>query len=73
MSKKFKLIPLAAALLSTSLYASVDKISIEQLPVLKQESQHSAATKRITNYFTRSHYKLINLMMSFLLLFMIVI
>ena len=29
----------------------------EEIPVLSQESQHAAASKRITNLFTRSHYK----------------
>ncbi|MBZ6068326.1 carboxy terminal-processing peptidase [Aeromonas schubertii] len=28
-----------------------------ELPVLSQESQHATASKRITNLFTRSHYK----------------
>ncbi|NQZ11507.1 MAG: carboxy terminal-processing peptidase [Algicola sp.] len=31
--------------------------SREEIPVLNQESQHAAASKRITNLFTRSHYK----------------
>lgn len=61
MSEKFRLIPLAAALFSANLFASADNISIENLPELKQEIQHIAATKRITNLFTRSHYKLIRL------------
>ncbi|MCJ8273775.1 MAG: PDZ domain-containing protein, partial [Psychrosphaera sp.] len=31
--------------------------SSKEIPVLNQESQHAAASKRITNLFTRSHYK----------------
>ncbi len=31
--------------------------SVDQLPVLHQESQHSVASKRVTSLFTRAHYK----------------
>ncbi|MFY8273389.1 carboxy terminal-processing peptidase [Pseudoalteromonas sp. SSDWG2] len=57
MSKTFSLIPLVAALVATSTLASVDKVTIADLPVLQQESQHSTASKRVTNLFTRAHYK----------------
>ncbi|WP_404340244.1 carboxy terminal-processing peptidase [Pseudoalteromonas mariniglutinosa] len=57
MSKKFTLIPLVAALFSGSLLASAESLSESELPVLKQESQHSTASKRVTNLFTRAHYK----------------
>ena len=57
MSKKFTLIPLVAALFSGSLLASSDNLTEKDLPVLKQESQHSTASKRVTNLFTRAHYK----------------
>ena len=56
MSKKFTLIPLVAALLSGSLFASVEAAKLEDLPVLKQESQHGTASKRVANLFARSHY-----------------
>lgn len=56
MSKKFTLIPLVAALFSGSLFASVEAAKLEDLPVLKQESQHSTASKRVANLFARSHY-----------------
>ncbi|MBQ4832466.1 carboxy terminal-processing peptidase [Pseudoalteromonas sp. MMG010] len=56
MSKKFTLIPLVATLFSGSLLASVDAVNIDDLPVLKQESQHSTASKRVANLFARSHY-----------------
>lgn len=61
MSKKFKLIPLVAAFIATASAASVDIITQQSLPVLQQEPQHAVATKRITNLFTRQHYKLIQL------------
>ena len=57
MSNKFTLIPLVAALFSGSLLASTDNLTVEDLPILKQESQHSTASKRVTNLFTRAHYK----------------
>ncbi|MGJ8483345.1 carboxy terminal-processing peptidase [Pseudoalteromonas sp. SYSU M81236] len=57
MSNKFTLILLVAALFSGSLLASTDNLTVEDLPILKQESQHSTASKRVTNLFTRAHYK----------------
>lgn len=60
MSQKFTLIPLVAALYSGSLFAStdvVDVLTVKDLPVLEQESQHSTASKRVANLFTRAHYK----------------
>ncbi|MDN3489932.1 MULTISPECIES: carboxy terminal-processing peptidase [unclassified Pseudoalteromonas] len=56
MSKKFTLIPLVAALFSGSLFAAVEPVTLEDLPLLKQESQHGTASKRVANLFTRSHY-----------------
>lgn len=56
MSKKFSLIPLVAALFSGSIFASVEAAKLEDLPVLKQESQHGTASKRVANLFARSHY-----------------
>ncbi len=56
MSKKFTLIPLVAALFSGFLFASVEAAKLEDLPVLKQESQHGTASKRVANLFARSHY-----------------
>ncbi|MFC3032105.1 carboxy terminal-processing peptidase [Pseudoalteromonas fenneropenaei] len=61
MSKKWSLIPIAAALVSVSVAASNDAVNVSSLPVLKQESQHAIASKRVTNLFTRSHYKHIQL------------
>jgi carboxyl-terminal processing protease len=52
-----------AALLSTFLtHAANDaEVSSKDIPVLKQESQHVAAAKRISSQFLRSHYKPIKL------------
>jgi len=47
----------ASVLLATCSYAFESSISIQDLPVLKQEEQHSEASKRLVNLFTRSHYK----------------
>ncbi|WP_105198878.1 carboxy terminal-processing peptidase [Pseudoalteromonas sp. T1lg10] len=57
MSKTFSLIPLVAALIAAPALASLDKVTIADLPLLQQESQHSTASKRVTNLFTRAHYK----------------
>ena len=56
MSKKFSLIPLVAALFSGSLFAAVEAVTIDDLPQLKQESQHGTASKRVASLFARSHY-----------------
>ncbi len=61
MSRNLKLIPLVAAFIAANTFAKVNTIALNDLPVLKQESQHSTASKRVTNFFTRAHYKLINL------------
>ncbi|MFY8297536.1 carboxy terminal-processing peptidase [Pseudoalteromonas sp. SS15] len=57
MSKKFSLIPVVAALISSASFAAVDAVTVKDLPVLKQEAQHTTASKRVTNLFTRQHYK----------------
>jgi len=38
-----------------------DAESVQDIPVLKQESQHAVSTKRISSSFLRSHYKEISL------------
>ena len=35
--------------------------SVDEIPVLKQESQHAVSVKRISSNFLRSHYKSITL------------
>jgi carboxyl-terminal processing protease len=57
MSKKFSLIPVVAALISSASFAAVDAVTAKDIPVLKQEAQHTTASKRVTNTFTREHYK----------------
>jgi carboxyl-terminal processing protease len=57
MSKKFSLIPVVAALISSASFAAVDTVTAKDIPVLKQEAQHTTASKRVTNLFTRQHYK----------------
>ncbi len=57
MSKSLRLIPFVAALVAVPAFATLDKVTLEDLPVLAQESQHATASKRVTNLFTRAHYK----------------
>ena len=57
MSKEFSLIPVVAALISSASFAAVDAVTAKDIPVLKQEAQHTTASKRVTNLFTRQHYK----------------
>lgn len=61
MSKSKSLISFAVACASFATIASTDPITIKDLPDLKQESQHAVASKRVTNLFTRAHYKHIEL------------
>ncbi|NOU49380.1 carboxy terminal-processing peptidase [Pseudoalteromonas sp. JBTF-M23] len=57
MSKKLTLIPIVAALLSGATFASSNTVTEKDIPVLAPESQHTTASKRVTNLFTRQHYK----------------
>jgi carboxyl-terminal processing protease len=57
MSKKLILIPVVAALLSSVSIASPDSATEKDIPNLKPEIQHTTASKRVTNLFTRQHYK----------------
>lgn len=47
--------------LSASAMAVNSSKTVDELPNLEQESQHSAAAKRISSHFLRSHYKPIEL------------
>jgi len=42
-------------------YAATDNISLKDIPQLKQESQHAKVAKRVSDLFSRSHYKYIPL------------
>ncbi|MBD1581398.1 carboxy terminal-processing peptidase [Pseudoalteromonas sp. S16_S37] len=57
MSKKLTLIPVVAALISGAAFASSNTVTEKDIPVLAPESQHTTASKRVTNLFTRQHYK----------------
>lgn len=48
---------IAGALFSAQALALSPVISKEELPTLSQEAQHKVASKRVTNLFTRSHYR----------------
>ncbi|MCF6434154.1 carboxy terminal-processing peptidase [Pseudoalteromonas sp. MMG022] len=57
MSKKLTLISVIAALLSGATFAASNTVTEKDIPVLAPEVQHTTASKRVTNYFTRQHYK----------------
>jgi carboxyl-terminal processing protease len=57
MSKKLTLIPIVAALFSGATFASSNTVTEKDIPVLAPEAQHTTASKRVTNLFTRQHYK----------------
>ncbi|MDC8831039.1 carboxy terminal-processing peptidase [Alteromonas gilva] len=61
--KEILRISVASAILAVSVGAGAvtPGNSVEDLPVLQQEAQHSSAAKRISTLFTREHYKLIKL------------
>lgn len=63
MKCRTKLSLIAAGLWLAAFSADALQASISEhdLPVLSPEIQHSIASKRVTNRFTRSHYKHINL------------
>ncbi|WP_345336431.1 carboxy terminal-processing peptidase [Ferrimonas pelagia] len=48
---------IAGVLLSAQAFADTTDYSLSDLPELKQESQHKVASKRVTDLFTRSHYR----------------
>lgn len=56
-------VSVAAAIVGMSMAAvAVNQADIvENLPVLKQESQHATAAKRVSALFTRAHYKEVSL------------
>ena len=56
--KKFLQTAIASAVVafSTAVISSPTGDSVESLPILSQESQHSAAAKRVSKLFSRAHY-----------------
>lgn len=57
--KELLRISIASAFLSVGIGAGATTIadSVEHLPLLQQETQHSVAAKRVSALFTRAHYK----------------
>ncbi len=51
----------ASIFVATSSYAVDSQLTIDSLPTLAPESQHTTAAKRVTSRFTRSHYQHFNL------------
>mmetsp|Transcript_43193 Transcript_43193/g.137939 ORF Transcript_43193/g.137939 Transcript_43193/m.137939 type:complete len:688 (+) Transcript_43193:1510-3573(+) len=54
-------ISVASALVVGASFAGPTTETVETIPELSQESQHSKSAKRITDHFTRSHYKKIKI------------
>lgn len=62
--RKFPLVFITAAALGVTLSPAWGKVVVpskDELPVLKEETQHQTACSRTANYFLRSHYKPVNL------------
>ncbi|WP_333494723.1 carboxy terminal-processing peptidase [Kluyvera sp. CHPC 1.251] len=58
MNKFFRLSALAGLLVITGQVLAVEDITrVDQLPVLKEETQHATVSERVTSRFTRSHYR----------------
>ena len=58
MNKFFRLSALAGLLLITAQVLAVEDITrVDQLPILKEETQHATVSERVTSRFTRSHYR----------------
>ena len=57
MNKMLRLSMISAVIAaSTITIAAPTTESVDSLPILKQESQHEAAAKRVSRTFTRAHY-----------------
>ena len=58
MNTFFKLTALAGLFAITGHAFAVDDITrVDQIPVLKEETQHATVSERVTSRFTRSHYR----------------
>lgn len=58
MNKLVKI--LVSIVISTFFFLNVSyakEYTVEQLPLLKQDTLHETVTKRVTNFFTQSHYR----------------
>ncbi|BBS91336.1 tail-specific protease [Klebsiella sp. WP7-S18-CRE-02] len=66
MNKFFRLSALAGLLLITGQAVAVEDITrVDQLPILKEETQHATVSERVTSRFTRSHYRQFDLDQAF--------
>ncbi|WP_299002939.1 carboxy terminal-processing peptidase [uncultured Shewanella sp.] len=57
MRKLILAAPLVSIFLGFSVWAVSPSIPFSELPALKQEPQHKVASKRVTDLFSRSHYR----------------
>ncbi|MDU1062918.1 MAG: hypothetical protein E7A35_21035, partial [Leclercia adecarboxylata] len=58
MNTFFKLTALAGLFAITGHAFAVDEITrVDQIPILKEETQHATVSERVTSRFTRSHYR----------------
>ncbi|WJD48801.1 carboxy terminal-processing peptidase [Enterobacter sp. PGRG2] len=66
MNTLFKRTALAGLLLITGQAFAVEDITrADQIPVLKEETQHATVSERVTSRFTRSHYRQFDLDQAF--------
>ncbi len=66
MNKLFRLSALAGLFLITGHALAVEDITrVDQIPILKEETQHATVSERVTSRFTRSHYRQFDLDQSF--------
>ncbi len=66
MNTFFKLTALAGLFAITGHAFAVDEITrVDQIPVLKEETQHATVSERVTSRFTRSHYRQFDLDQAF--------
>ncbi|MCT4705913.1 carboxy terminal-processing peptidase [Enterobacteriaceae bacterium H11S18] len=66
MNKLFKLTAVASLLFVAGSALAVENITrADQIPVLKEETQHATVSERVTSRFTRSHYRQFDLDQNF--------
>jgi len=58
MNKFFRQVVIVSQILFIGVtFASTDKVTLEDIPQLHQASQHAKVAKRVSDLFSRSHYK----------------
>ncbi len=66
MNMFFRLTALAGLLaIAGQTFAVEDITRADQIPVLKEETQHATVSERVTSRFTRSHYRQFDLDQAF--------